>query len=80
MADATTESRTSHLAGQEQEHLVIAFFALYKMARLVDRSNRTFTDKRDDFYRRLMAELERVCRFTGLDDIKMEDGWLRVPL
>lgn len=29
---------------------------------------------------RLMAELERVCRFTGLDDIKMEDGWLRVPL
>lgn len=59
MADATTESRTSHLAGQEQEHLVIAFFALYKMARLVDRSNRTFTDKRDDFYQRLMAELER---------------------
>ncbi|MEO9777751.1 MAG: crosslink repair DNA glycosylase YcaQ family protein [Sedimentitalea sp.] len=29
---------------------------------------------------RLMAELERVCRFTGLDDIKMEDGWLRAPL
>lgn len=29
---------------------------------------------------RLMAELERVCRFAGLDDIKMEDGWLRAPL
>ncbi|MDU9005730.1 winged helix-turn-helix domain-containing protein [Sedimentitalea todarodis] len=28
---------------------------------------------------RLMAELERVCRFTGLGDIQMQDGWLRNP-
>ena len=59
MTDATPETYTSHLAGQEQEHLVMAFFALYKMARLVDRTNRTFTDKRDDFYRRLREEFDR---------------------
>lgn len=29
---------------------------------------------------RLIAELERVCRFTGLEDFQMEDGWLRGPL
>jgi HD-GYP domain-containing protein (c-di-GMP phosphodiesterase class II) len=59
MADPIIEQATSHLAGQDQEHLLIAFFALYKMARLVDRTNKTFTDKRDDFYRRLQAELDR---------------------
>lgn len=59
MPDVSPEQMTSHLAGPEQEHLLIAFFALYKMARLVDRTNKTYTDKRDDFCARLQAELDR---------------------
>lgn len=29
---------------------------------------------------RLMAELDRLRRFTGMGDIRMEDDWLRTPL
>ncbi len=29
---------------------------------------------------RLLAELDRVRRFVGLEDVNLEDGWLRSPL
>lgn len=58
MTQPATETKTSHLAGDRETHLVIAFFALYKTARMVDRDNRTYTDKRNDFFAKLEEEID----------------------
>jgi len=58
MNPTTQPAATGHLAGDRETKLVIAFFALIKTARLVDRDNRTYLDKRDDFFARLEREID----------------------